>query len=273
MKTQQRHDSSKVSALRSRTFGLARETQRILTGPILLLALWELASRQNWVYRPFVPPPTELVSIVVEVASDITSDILDTSIRAFIGFAIGTGLGLMAAILTSQSMPIRRTIGPVIEFLRPLPSTAIIPLAVIQLGYGARMYAFAIAYSVAWPVYIAAYEALNSTSPNLIRVGRSVGMSRLTVLVRVKLRSAGPAIAAGMRVGLAFAIIVAIVSEMLFGQSGLGFQMTRYAFGGRMPEFFAVACYASLMGVSANYAFVRLNRLVHGWYYGFSAKN
>ena len=272
MRTREQHDGSK-SSLRTKTFRLARETQRILTGPILLLVLWEIASREGWVYRPFVPPPTELAPIVVDIASEIPSDIIDTSVRALIGFAIGTGLGLTAAVLTSQSMAIRRTIGPVIEFLRPLPSTAIIPLAVIQLGYGARMYAFAVAYSVAWPVYIAAYEALNGTSPNLIRVGRSVGMSKLAVLTRVKLRSAGPAIAAGMRVGLAFAIIVTIVSEMLFGQSGLGFQMTRYAFGGRMPEFFAIACYASLMGVTANYVFVRANRLVHGWYYGFSAKN
>lgn len=273
MRTREKHDDGRSSALRSKAFGLARKAQRILTGPILLLVLWEIASREEWVYRPFVPPPTELAPIVVDVAPVITSDILDTSIRALIGFAIGTGIGLTAAVLTSQSMGIRRTIGPVIEFLRPLPSTAIIPLAVIQLGYGARMYAFAAAYSVAWPVYIAAYEALNGTSPNLIRVGRSVGMSKWGVLIRVKLRSAGPAIATGMRVGLAFSIIVVIVSEMLFGQSGLGFQMTRYAFGGRMPEFFAIASYASLMGVTANYVFVRANRLVHGWYYGFSAKN
>ena len=273
MRTRERHSRSRWRALRSRAFGLASEAQRILTGPILLLALWEVASREGWVYRPFVPPPTELAPIVVDLASVVAADVLETSKRALIGFAIGCGIGLTAAALTSQIMWVRRTIGPVIEFLRPLPSTAIIPLAVIQLGYGARMYAFAIAYSVAWPVYIAAYEALNSTSINLIRVGRSIGMSKWTVLTRVKLRSAGPAIAAGMRVGLAFAIIVAIVSEMLFGQSGLGFQLTRYAFGGRMPEFFAIACYASLMGVAANFVFVKANRLVHGWYYGFSAKN
>ena len=273
MRTLEHHGGGRWNRLRSKALARAAGVSRILVGPILLLIIWDIASRQGWVYRPYIPPPTEFPPIIASVAPVIAPDILVTSIRAFIGFAVGTAVGLTAAALTSQSMGIRRTIGPIIEFLRPLPSPAIIPLAVMQLGFGARMYAFAAGYSVAWPVYIAAYEALNATSINLVRVGRSIGMSRWEVLIRVKLRSAGPAIAAGMRVGLAFSLIVTVVAEMLFGQSGIGSQLTSYAFGGLIPEFYAVAIYASLMGVTANFLFVRANRLIHGWYYGLSAKD
>lgn len=259
-------------------FGLGAQTARLsqtvgraALGPALLVACWELASRQEWLYRPFFPPPSEIVLALPALLPTVTEDLRATLARTLVGLAIGAAIGLALGIATSQVSTLRRTLVPIIEFLRPLPTAAIIPLVVMQFGYGPRMYAFAVSYSAAWPVYIAAYESLRGSDLQVVRVARSLGIEGLQLLLRVKLRLAGPAIAAGMRVSIAFALIVTVVAEMLFGQSGLGFQLTRFAFGGRMHEYYALALLVSLAGVALNLLFVTLNRRVQRWHEGYIA--
>jgi ABC-type nitrate/sulfonate/bicarbonate transport system permease component len=125
------------------------------------------------------------------------------------------GIALGAMIGSSRLM--RTYVAPSLEFLRPLPVSAIIPVAIAAFGLTQGMALFVIAFGAIWPIMLATIHGFAAVEPRLYEVARSLQMSRLAVIFKIALPSASPDILAGMRLSLTVALILAVVCEILAG--------------------------------------------------------
>ena len=163
---------------------------------------------------------------------------------------IGTALGG----LIGSSARARAYIGPTLEFLRPLPASAVIPVAISIFGLTPSMAVGVIAFGSIWPMLLATVHGFANVEPRLLEVGRALHMSRLAVALKIALPSALPDILSGMRLGLTVALILSVVCEMIAGLDGLGAWELLAARAYRSPDIFAGVMLLGAVGLSANAA-------------------
>jgi NitT/TauT family transport system permease protein len=154
-----------------------------------------------------------------------------------------------------------------IEFLRPIPSIAIVPAVIIILGLGVEMRLFVVAYAATWPILFNTVYGLMEVDPLAKETARSFGFGRLTILTRIGLISAAPFIVTGIRLSAGIALIVEVSIELLIGgEGGLGELLRSSQSGGtRLDVALAIITFAGLLGVLANSVLQEFSRRAFGW--------
>lgn len=196
-----------------------------LLGVLLAFGVCEAVSRAGIVRRSYLPPASEVLSRALELAGDsVFLDGIGATLRAWV-----LGLGLACAIavplgLLLGSVPlVDAAVRAIVEFLRPLPSVALIPLVSLLLGSGTETKVALITYACVWPILFNTIYGLGETDPLAKDTLRAFGFGRLAVLLRVELPGTAPFIAAGIRISAAVALILAVATEILAGfGEGLG---------------------------------------------------
>lgn len=192
-------------------------------GMLFLLALaviWEVSAR--FYGSPNFPAISQVFAALFSNASVITAETLQTLKRAGAGFLLALVTMLPLGILLGRVRVLGQIFEPVIELIRPLPPIAIVPVALLFLGTGDEARIAVVAYGCSFPILINAIDAVRGAHPMLTRVGRSLRLSRLEQMWFIDLPAALPQIMAGVRISVAFAILLAVVAEMLLSSNGLG---------------------------------------------------
>lgn len=192
-------------------------------GMLFLLALsvaWEVSAR---IYgSPNFPAISQVFAALITNSSVIAAETLQTLKRAGAGFIIALVTMLPLGILLGRVRVLGQIVEPVIELIRPLPPIAIVPVALLFLGTGDEARIAVVAYGCAFPILINSIDAVRGAHPMLTRVGRALRLSRLEQMWFIDLPAALPQIMAGVRISVAFAILLAVVAEMLLSSNGLG---------------------------------------------------
>jgi NitT/TauT family transport system permease protein len=173
------------------------------------------------------------------------------------GVALGVLIGSSRALLDASFV--------VIEFLRPIPGVALIPLAILFLGVGAPMYRFVIAYAVFWPILLNTLYGVRGGDRLLHDVARTSGVTGLGRLVRVTLPAALPSIATGIRVSASIGLLVAITAEFVTGTDGIGAYMQQQQLAFQLPELYAAVLLVGLLGYAINVVLQAVQRRVVFW--------
>jgi NitT/TauT family transport system permease protein len=235
------------------------------------LALWELVSRTGLVRPEFLPPPTLVAARLGElVVLDATfrADVLATVLAWAIALGIATAVAVPIGLLLGQAPVLRTATRSLVEFLRPIPSVALIPLVVIVLGSGPQSKITLAVYAAVWPILFNTVYALGEIDPGRIETARSFGLGRRSVLARVALPSAAPFVMTGIRLSAAIALIVVVTTELLAGGSsaGLGQFITQArSGGGAMDVVLAGALTAGIVGYLVNLGLERAHGRWLGW--------
>jgi NitT/TauT family transport system permease protein len=223
----------KVSGTKRPTIGFPY----FLIAPISIMIAWETVSRLHLMPTLLFP---SLETIVLTTLDTLTgfwgttqwySGALLTHasaslLRVATGFAIGGSLGVAVGILAGLSDRMCRTIDPTLQFLRPVPITAWIPLAVAWFGIHERPAIFLIALGTFFATYLNARHGVRYVDPVLVRAARMLGYNtRWEVLRTVVIWSALPNIFTGLRIGLGLAWMCVVAAEMLAVKSGLGYML------------------------------------------------
>ena len=188
------------------------------------------------------------------------------TIGAFLlGLLVPLAAGCLAAIiaiplgLLMGTIPlVYRLLEPITEFIRPIPSSAYIPVAILFLGIGNEMKVFVIFLACMFPILLNTYGGVRAVDPVLIDTGRTFGLSRPKALWQIILPAALPNILTGMRISLGIALIVAVVAEMITGNSGIGYFILDMQRIFRVPEMFAGIFTLGLLGFLINFIFLRV---------------
>ena len=242
---------------------------RGLAGFAALFVVAELVSRSGIVSETFLPPMSTVLLRVVEllVTPTFLAQIGATLSAWAIGLTICIIVSVTIGVLLGSSRAAYSGSRAVIEFLRPIPSVALIPLAMLVLGNDAEMKIALIVFSTSWPVLFNTIYGMHDVDPIAKLTAKSFGHGRLSTLFTVSLPSAMPFIFTGIRIAASVALIVAISAELLAGASdGLGRWMLDASSTGNRPDLvFAATIIAGLLGLIINFVLQLVERRFLGW--------
>lgn len=211
--------------------------------PIVVLLLWEAASRAGLFSEVVLPAPSAVAVkwwhyllptqaqeegqtyLAWLFSGELLHDAYSSLYRVITGFLIGAGLALPMGLLMGANQSIYGLFNPLVQILRPIPPIAYIPLAILWFGLGNPPSFFLIAIGAFFPVLMNTIAGVRQVDGIYLRAARNLGVNQWTMFTRVILPATTPYILAGVRIGIGTAFIVVIVSEMIAVNDGLGFRI------------------------------------------------
>ena len=190
-----------------------------------LLVLWQAAI---WFFDPpqyLFPSPLAVTKVLVGNFSYLLTNMAVTVQEMLLGFLVGSLGGILVALLLSQFPVLDRYLMPLVVLTQTLPVFAIAPLLVIWFGFGIGSKIVMASLIIFFPVAVAFYEGLKSTSHTWLDLAQSWGMSDLQTLLHFRIPAALPSLMTGLKVAATIAPIGAIVGEWAGAAGGLGFVM------------------------------------------------
>jgi ABC-type nitrate/sulfonate/bicarbonate transport system permease component len=154
----------------------------------------------------------------------------------------------------------------VIEFLRPIPSVALVPLAVLIYGSGLESKVFLAAFASTWPLLMQTLYGVQDVDPVATDTARSFGLRRAQRMLRVTLPGAVPYIATGIRISAAVALILAVTAELVIGNPGLGKLLATAQSSGAYASTYAIVVVTGILGVLVNLVFRAVERWTLSWH-------
>jgi ABC-type nitrate/sulfonate/bicarbonate transport system permease component len=238
------------------------------SGALALLAVWELASRAGWVDALYLPPPSAVLLQLAASAGDagFWLDVGRTMTNWAVGLAIAIAAGCAFGLVIGASGFLRRFTHSTIEFLRPIPSVALIPLAVLLFGTRMGSALMLIVYAAFWQVLLQVLYGVADVDAVADEAARSYGLGRAARMRHVVWPTVLPYLMTGIRLAAAVALILAITAELVIGTPGLGKQIALAESGGAAAEMYALIVAAGLIGVLINFAMRGLERHLLAWH-------
>jgi ABC-type nitrate/sulfonate/bicarbonate transport system permease component len=234
---------------------------------VLILVLWEYASAQKWIDPVSMP---RVSTIALSWVKNINNGALLESLGPTLA-RIGAGFGLAALVaiplgLLMGSVPfIYRLFEPITEFVRPIPSSAYIPVAILFLGIDNEMKVFVVFLAALFPILLNTYSGVRGVDSVLIDTGRTFGVSWMRALWSIVLPASLPSILTGMRISLGISLIVVVVAEMIAGNSGIGYFILDMQRIFRVPEMFAGIFTLGVLGFAINFLFLKVEGRLLRW--------
>ncbi|MEE1925917.1 ABC transporter permease subunit [Pseudomonas sp. 148P] len=195
------------------------------------LALWFAATNLGWVKPLFLPTPQAVWAQVVEVSRDGFADasllthVGWSALRVFSAFALAVLTAIPLGILMGVNRVARGIFDPLVEFYRPLPPLAYLPLVVIWMGIGEGSKVLLIYLAMFAPLALSARAGVRSVAIEQIHAAYSMGASRGQVLRHVIMPAALPEMLTGMRIAIGFGWTTLVAAEMVAATAGLGFMV------------------------------------------------
>ncbi len=201
---------------------------------VVAVLCWEALT--HWSGWLFFPPPSEIAREMYELwfsgpASHLflthgaVANMGPSLARALGGWAIAAVLGITVGIALGRSSRARDYTGPLVNFGRSVPSSALVPVFLVLFGIGTPMQVATIAFGTVWPILLNSIDGARSVDHLHLDTARVFQVTRVRRLRRIILPAAGPKIFAGLRVSLSIALILMVISEMVGSRNGLGRQL------------------------------------------------
>ncbi|MDX6348829.1 MAG: hypothetical protein QOF84_3619 [Streptomyces sp.] len=245
-----------------------RDTAYGILGLGMLYAVAEVVPRLGLVSRDFLPPASEILrTLGHEMAGRELWTALGETMRAW---AIGLGIAFVLAVAVGmliEAIPgARAATVSTIEFLRPIPSVALIPLATLLYGADLGSSLLLVVYAAFWQVLIQVLYGIADVDPVARETARSYRLGRWSTFRRLVWPTALPYVMTGLRLAAAVAFILAVTAELVIGGPGLGREIQLAQSGGAVATVYALITVAGCVGVVVNLAVRALERRVLAWH-------
>jgi NitT/TauT family transport system permease protein len=242
---------------------------RNLIGLVGFFLIWEGAVRLGLVERVFLPTPTDVAAQLVDLLGDqsFLRDVVATVLAWLIALALAVAVAVPAGLLLGSLPWLRTSSRVLIEFLRPIPPVALIPLIIMTIGSGPDAKITLAFYASIWPILFNIIYALDEIDPLLLDTSRSFGNGRVRTLTTVALPHVAPFAYTGLRLSAAIALIVTVSTEYLAGSAvGVGaFIIDISSSAGSMDQVLAGTVVIGLVGYLVNEGLERVGRRVFRW--------
>lgn len=235
------------------------------------LALWSLVSGAVVVWRLFnpifLPGPWLVLGNVLDMAArgSLWIHLAATLERVALGFATGAALGVVLGLTAGQFRPIRNVVEPLVELLRPIPPLAMLPMFIVWVGIGETSKIGFITYATFFPIFLTTVNGVRQIDPLLLRAARSLGARGVGLFTRVILPAALPDILIGLRLGVALAFFVIVISEFIGAEHGLGYLINDGRNFFLVPQMLGAAVVLGLLGYASNGLVRLLERRLTRW--------
>jgi ABC-type nitrate/sulfonate/bicarbonate transport system permease component len=237
-------------------------------GLIGIAALLEAAPRTGLVSPLYFPPLSALLAVLadeVQLASFWTA--LGFTLESWaLGLLISVTAGIAIGIAIGSSSTVLATTRSTIEFLRPIPSVALIPLVTLLFGTTLRSNLVLVVYAAFWQVLIQVLYGVQDVDPVARETARSYRFGRWAQIRYVTWPTTLPYLMTGVRLAAAVALILTITAELVIGTPGLGKEIFVAQTSGAYSVMYAYVIVTGIIGVAVNVLARALERLVMPWH-------
>lgn len=245
---------------------MSLERTKPLLLPLVTLLVFELWARLAHLQSDSLAPPSAVLAALAAALADLSIPIAtrDTLLAAFAGLAIGSVIGLALGIAFGVSSVLDRLMEVTIEAIRPIPSIALLPIALIALGFGYRMEIVIVAFACVWPMLILSRTAVRGVEPRLMEVSRALRLTPVQRIIKIIIPAALPRIFVAFRLSAGIALIVAVTVEIAINPLGLGAGIMQAQQALRADLMLAYLVWIGIVGYGLNLALVVVQRRVFG---------
>lgn len=234
---------------------------------VALIFLWHVVVAARLISPIFFPDPVVVWRALLSgfKENDLGEMLVLTVNRMIIGWLMASGVGIGLGVLIGRSAYARAALFPTLELIRPLPASAIVPLAITIFGLTEQMVIAVIIFGSLWPVLLATIHGVSTIQARLLEVAQVLRLSFAGVVFKIMLPSALPDILAGMRLGLTAALILTVVGEMISSQPGLGQWILVAGRSFQAPKLFAGIVLLGIVGIISGLVIFALDRSLLRW--------
>jgi ABC-type nitrate/sulfonate/bicarbonate transport system permease component len=232
------------------------------------LVLLEVVPRSGLVPERYLPPTSRIAGALADELGQASfwTALGDTVEGWAIGLAVAVAAGVGLGLLIGSVPALRAATASTIEFLRPIPSVALIPLAVLLFGTDLRSKLLLVVYASFWQVLIQVLSGTQDVDPVAMDTAHSYRLGRWARVRHVVWPTTLPYAVTGFRLAAAVALVLAITAELIIGSPGLGKEIAVAQTSGAVPAMYALVVVAGLLGVGVNLAARALERRVLAWH-------
>ncbi|HEY8533149.1 MAG TPA: ABC transporter permease [Micromonospora sp.] len=239
-----------------------------VTGLAMLMLVVELLPHTGVVHEQYLPPTSRILAVLVDQLGSVEFWVaVGETLRAWaIGLAIAVVAGVLVGMVIGLVPALRALTASTIEFLRPIPSVALIPLAVLLYGTELRSTLLLVVYASFWQVLVQVLYGVQDVDPVAADTARSY---RLGVWGRVRYvvwPTALPYVMTGVRLAASVALVLAITAQLVIGSPGLGALIARAQASNAIPLLYALVVVAGVLGVVINLVARAAERRVLAWH-------
>jgi NitT/TauT family transport system permease protein len=256
----------------------ASKTALAIMLPLAVIVLWQLSGTNGAVAGGALPTPDRVWKAwqvwafgtpgpmtLSPYVGTWGGAVYFSAVRVAKGFCLAVLIGVPLGILIGWSRLAASVVDPTIQWLRPVPITAWLPISIALFGISDFGAVFLITIGAFYPIVINTTQGARDVDKNWIRAALMMGASQYDILRRVVLPAALPSIFTGLRIGLGIGWTAVIVSEMVAVKSGLGYVLWDAYYVGRMDIVIADMVSIGLVGFLSDWLIVRLERWVLTW--------
>ena len=198
-----------------------------LSAPAAVLLLWYTAGERGWINQAILPGLSKTIKVAGNLITDGTlwSNLAASISRVIKGFAVGAVLGVVIGTFMGLSKVFHSILQTLVGLLRPIPMVAWIPLFILWIGIDDGFKVTLIALGTFWAVLLNTIHGIRSVDPKLLEVSTALEKDRLTVIGKIILPSALPAILTGVRIGIGTAWSCVVAAEMIAASKGIGYMI------------------------------------------------
>ncbi len=244
---------------------------RRLSGPLLMVLVWWLITRWEWVDTRTLPTPGDVLDAARRTldSGELGAALRASLLRLLVGTSLGITAGVSIAIVAGLSKLGDDLLDSSMQVVKAIPSIALTPLLIVWLGIDEAPKLVLIALSTATPIYMNTHGAIRNVDRRLVEAGRMLGLSHLGLVRHVIAPGAVPGFLTGLRISLASGLLSLFVAEQINARHGLGHMLDDARTYFNVDEIILVVVIYAVLGLLA-YAFVRfLERRLLQWRRGF----
>jgi ABC-type nitrate/sulfonate/bicarbonate transport system permease component len=251
-----------------RTSALPQRVLLALGLPVVLVAVWWFSSAGSSNY--YFPPLSVILTWFgrLWLSTRFADDVVPSLVRLAIGFAVSAVLGIAVGILLGLTDALRRGAEPVLEFLRAIPPTVLVPVIALVAGIGDTSKVLVIVSGCVWPILLNTVEGVRAADEVMVDTCRTFGIRGAARLRHMVLPAAAPQIAAGLRQAVSIGLILMVIGEMFAATNGLGFSIVQFQRSFAIPQMWSGIILLGLIGFALSVLFTLVEKRVLGWYLG-----
>ncbi|MCC3270493.1 ABC transporter permease subunit [Arthrobacter gengyunqii] len=218
-----------------------------------------------------LPPSTDILTAFFQLLGDssIWQAVYDTVYVWAIGLAAATVAGVLLGLLIGSLERLRKALSSTVEFLRPIPSVALVPLVVLLFGPRYESALVLVIYAAFWQVLVQTIYGVADVDPVVTETARSYRFTKLGVIRHVVWPTALPFIMTGFRLAATVALVLTVTAQLIIGTPGLGRDIALAESAGANARMYALVLVTGLLGLTVNLLVRLVEKKVLSWHMSF----
>jgi ABC-type nitrate/sulfonate/bicarbonate transport system permease component len=232
-----------------------------------IFLLWQIVTATKLVQPIFLPSPSSIFATLWRglIQGDLLALTFSTMERMIYGWMLASLGGILLGALIGLSPRARYWLTPMLELLRPLPASTLLPVGIALFGLHPSMLLGIIAFGAIWPVLLPTVHGFSEIEPRLREVARNLDIGPVAFAIKFGLPNALPDVIAGMRLSLTACLIITVVGEMITAQEGLGATIMMAARSFRSTDLYAGIILLGVVGATSNGLLYTIERALLPW--------